>query len=355
MRGWRHRNQIHRRIDAAGATNRKDARKALLEIPAQHPRVEPDVPASDFLSEDFAGDDIARCQLGQPMPLEHEPLSFLIQQDRAFSTHGLGDELQRILRRIEGGRMELHEFHVGEPDSPTMRNRETISRGNLRIGRVAVDLPATARCQHRCIGDDLHRLSCDRRLDPEHHSVFGDQIENARFLQHLDPRRLLDALDQSARDLGTGLIAVRVDDSPARVGSFAAEFEIPSRLQIELRPRGRQFADTRGTFFDEDFDCLRVGEGSTCCQSILSMELGRVSSAQCCGDSSLRVSGRTIEERAFGQHHHVVVSRGAPCSVKTSNSASHYEKARPYPLGHALKSMRDEKLLKGVKSPCTAL
>jgi hypothetical protein len=34
--------------------------------------------------------------------------------------------------------------------------------------------------------------------------------------------------------------------------------------------------------------------------------------------------------------------------VKTSNSASHYEKARSYPLGHGLKSMRDEMRLKGV-------
>src|SRR5205085_2522892 len=96
-------------------------------------------------------------------------------------------------------------------------------------------------------------------------------------------------------------------------------------------------------------------EGGTCCQSILSMQLGRVSGAQCCGDSPLRISGRTIEERAFGQHHYVVVGRGAPCSVKTSNSASHYEKARPYPLGHALKSMRDDGPLKGVLLPCRVL
>src|SRR5204863_5560064 len=140
---------------------------------------------------------------------------------------------------------------------------------------------------------------------------------------------------------GAGLISVRVHDAPARVGSFAAEFEVAARLQIELRTGGRQFADARGTFFDEDFDRFRVSEGGARCQSILPMQLGRVSGAECCGDSPLRVSGRAIEERPFGQHHYVVVSRGAPCSVKTSNSASHYEKARSYPLGHALKSMRD--------------
>ena len=57
------------------------------------------------------------------------------------------------------------------------------------------------------------------------------------------------------------------------MGSLAAKFEIPSRLQIELRAGSRQLANTRGTFFDEDLDCFRVGEGCTRCQSVLSMQL----------------------------------------------------------------------------------
>jgi hypothetical protein len=36
--------------------------------------------------------------------------------------------------------------------------------------------------------------------------------------------------------------------------------------------------------------------------------------------------------------------------VKTSNSAPHHEKARTYPLGHAVKSMRDMTHLKGPPS-----
>jgi hypothetical protein len=77
------------------------------------------------------------------------------------------------------------------------------------------------------------------------------------------------------------------------------------------------------------------------------MQLRRISGAQCSGDSALGIRRRTVEKRSLGQHQHIAVSGSAPCGVKTSNSAPHHEKARPYPLGHALKSMRDTMRLKG--------
>jgi hypothetical protein len=42
---------------------------------------------------------------------------------------------------------------------------------------------------------------------------------------------------------------------------FTTELEVPARLQIELRSRSRQLANTCGTFFDEDLDCFCVSQG----------------------------------------------------------------------------------------------
>src|SRR3954468_12408961 len=109
---------------------------------------------------------------------------------------------------------------------------------------------------------------------------------------------------------------------------FATELEIPARFQVELGTRGRQLAHSSGAFLDEHLNRFRVSEGSARCQSILSMQLGRISRSQCGGYSSLGVRRRAVEKRPFGDHQYVGVSRGAPCSVKTSNTASHYEKAR---------------------------
>jgi hypothetical protein len=124
------------------------------------------------------------------------------------------------------------------------------------------------------------------------------------------------------------------------VGSLATEFEVPTRLQIELRTCGRQLTDTRGTLFDEDLDCFGVSEGRTRCQSVLSMQLRRISGAQRRRDSALRIGSGAVEQRPLGEDHHVAVAGSAPRSVKTSNSASHHEKARPDSFGHEVKSTR---------------
>jgi hypothetical protein len=127
---------------------------------------------------------------------------------------------------------------------------------------------------------------------------------------------------------------MRMDDSPSGMRRFTTELEVSARLQIELRTCSRQLTNTRRTFFDEDLDCFCVSEGGTRGQSILAVKLGRISSAKCRGNSALRVCGGAVEQRALGKDHHIAFSGSAPRSVKTSNSAPHYEKARPYSLCH---------------------
>jgi hypothetical protein len=142
-----------------------------------------------------------------------------------------------------------------------------------------------------------------------------------------------------------------MNDPTARVGSLATKLEIAARLEIELRTCRRQLTHARGAFFDEDLHCFRVGERGTRRQSVLAMQLRRISRSQRGGDSTLRIRSGAVKKGAFGKDHHVAVSRGAPRSVKTSNSASHYEKARSYPLGHVLKYRGSRSPI----SPCRAL
>jgi hypothetical protein len=131
------------------------------------------------------------------------------------------------------------------------------------------------------------------------------------------------------------------------MSGLTTKLEIPSGLQIKLRTGRRQLTNASRTLFDKNLNGLGISEGCSRCECIQSMQLGRVSGAKRGSNSALRVCGGAVEQRALGDNHHVTVSRGAPCSVKTSNSASHYEKARPYPLGHTLKSMRDNNAFEG--------
>src|SRR2546423_3476669 len=170
--------------------------------------------------------------------------------------------------------MKLNELHVGERSARAMRDCVAIAGRNLRIRRVPVDLSASSRRQHGRIGDYLDGFPSDRGANTIYDTILCDEVENSSLLEDFDPLGLLHALDQSARDFGACLIAVRVYNASPGVRGLSTELEVSAGLQVELRTRGRQFADARGTFFDEEFDCFRVSEGSTRCQSVLSMQLG---------------------------------------------------------------------------------
>ena len=283
------------------------------------------------------------------MLLEHEALALFVEENRAFAAHRFRDQLQRILGRVERGRMKLHELHVGELGARAVRDRVAIAGRHLRIRGVPIDLAASSGREHRRIRDYLDSLSRDRRANSVDNSVFHDEVEDARLLEHFDPLALLHPLDQRARDFGAGLISVRVYDAPPRMRRLAAELEVSARLEVEVRAGGRQLTDARGSLFDQNLHRLRIAERGTRGQRILPMQLRRISGAQCRGDPALSVGRRAVEQRSLGQHHHVAVRGSAPCSVKTSNSAPHHQKARTYPLGHVLKSMRDVRCMKGVR------
>src|SRR5438094_7051038 len=70
------RDEILRRIDPARAAKRKNSGESLLERTAELPRIEPHSPAALLLTENLAGNDVARSELGELVPSRHEPKLF---------------------------------------------------------------------------------------------------------------------------------------------------------------------------------------------------------------------------------------------------------------------------------------
>src|SRR5688572_19085074 len=254
MRGWSYRNQLRRGVDSACATQRKNARKAFYKEPAELPCIEPHPPAAGLLSEYLARNYIAGRQLRQPMPLRHESHELFVEQHCSLTTHRLRYERQRILRRVQCGRMELHELHVSEPGSAAVRNRVAVAGGDLWVRRVAIYLSAATRSQHGRVGDDLDRFSRDGRANSVTCPIVHDQLEYARFFENVDALAVLHPLDQSARDFRTGLIAVRVYDPAPRMRRLATELEIASRLEVEAGSGRAELSHSSGTLFDENLD-----------------------------------------------------------------------------------------------------
>ena len=107
---------------------------------------------------------------------------------------------------------------------------------------------------------------------------------------------LAHARDERPRDLGPGLVAVRVDDAVLRVRRFASEREASARIEVEVRAGGLQFAHARRPFFDEHLDGRRIAQRRARGERVLTVQRRRIAGAERRGDAALRVRGRAVEE-----------------------------------------------------------
>ena len=194
----------------------------------------------------------------------------------------------------------------------------------------------------------------DARAHADARAATHDEIEHARFLEHANALGVAHASHERARDLGAGLIAVRVDDAILRVRRLAPELEPAARIEIELRAGGLQLANARRAFFDQHLHRRRVAQRRTRGERVLPVERGRVAGAERGGDAALRVRGGAVEQRALGEQQHVAVLRRAPRRVQPGDAAADDEKPRANPIGHAERYQRGSASSAQVLAPVAA-
>ena len=230
--------------------------------------------------------------------------------------------------------MKLHELHVGERHAGAVRDRVAVARRHDGICRVPINLAAAARRQHRRVGDDVRRATLHAGAHADARAAPHDQLEHARLLEHADLFRGAHARDERARDLGTGLVAVRVHDAVLRVRRLAAERQPPVRIEIEMRAGRLQLAHASRPFFDEHLDRRRVAQRGAGGERVLPMQRRRVARAERRGDAALRVRGGAVEERLFRRQNDVAALRRAPRRVQPRDAAADDEKAGANAIGH---------------------
>ena len=91
-------------------------------------RIEEGAAAGRDLGEHAARHDVARRELGERMERQHEALAGVVDQRRAFAAQRLGRERRRIAADIDRGRMELHEFGIGDDGAGARRDRKARAR-----------------------------------------------------------------------------------------------------------------------------------------------------------------------------------------------------------------------------------
>src|SRR6266516_1870244 len=150
--------------------------------------------------------------------------------------------------------MKLDELHVNDDCSRAPRHCDAVSSRDIRIGRIQVDFPATARRQHDSIRTDRFYFSrffiqnidaktaifcCETEL------ACGDQIDRHMILKQLNMRLPAELAQQSVLDLFSRHVP-HMQHPTLRVAALLAEIEFAMARDlalIELQPKFHQLSD----------------------------------------------------------------------------------------------------------------
>ena len=318
MAGGSDRDQVGDRVDSVGTGGRQDGREAPLpELRSEMPGVQPHVrlPGLVHPPGDRLRDHVARSQVGELVDAPHEAVSLEVDEERALTTHRLGDQrllAARVGSEVHHGRVELHELQVAQHRAGAQRDRHAIAGRHRGVRGLREDLTEAAAGQH-------HRAASDRpdtvALALAHHvqghpgdaTVVGEeQVDGERVLDHVDLGRVLGRRDQGPLDLRPGRVTARVRDPVAVVAALAGEREHAVVVVVEVRPERDQLAHGLGALGHQDARGLGVAPAGAGDQGVALVLLGGVPGTERRGDAALGPLGRARRQHVLGDDQDLV-------------------------------------------------
>ena len=204
--------------------------------------------------------DVTRGQRESRVILLHEFLSVFGAQHAAITAHGFGDEERGAVSRVEKGcRMELDEFHVLHCSLGTVYHGNAVSRGHQRIGGVAVNGFATARCHDGDFGKEGVHLA--RRFVQHVGTValdagsvagyddslmmLGDDFHGVVVGQYGDVGMLLYGFNEACLYF-CARIVLMVEDTEFGVAAFLVQVKFSVLLLVEVHSPFDKLLDLSG-------------------------------------------------------------------------------------------------------------
>ena len=169
----------------------------------------------------------------------HELLTLLVAEHRSVASHGLGDkEARTVAGVIEGGGMELDEFHVLDRAFGTIDHRNAVARRYERIGCGLVDRSHAAcgyegdarqecvdfaglRVEHiGSVAGDVGSAACDNLAE----MVLGDNLDREMMFEDIDILVGSDGFDKRLLDFKAGVVGM-VEYAELGVASLTVKVE----------------------------------------------------------------------------------------------------------------------------------
>ena len=170
---------------------------------------------------------VAWCQTQSLVIFLHEFLTCRQAENTSVAAHRLGDEVSRMgfAWVIEGGRVELHEFHVLHLALGTIDHGNAVARGDIWIGSRGIHSTCATRSHQSdfrkvgvdfaCVGiQNVGTIAFDVGRATRHTNtevVLRDDFHGEVVFQNLNVGIVADGCHQSTLDFSTRIVGVVQD------------------------------------------------------------------------------------------------------------------------------------------------
>ena len=257
-----------------------------------------DAATLENLAKHCPGDDIAwgKVKQGRTVPL-HELFAVLVEQCCTFAARSFGE---KNAQSVHSGRVELEKFHILKRQTAPQRERNTIARHGVGIGRdLEYSSEATRRDHHSFGVKDVQLTGSDFVGDyPFRDVILDEQVHHLKFVEEPDVvlnallvQRLEDHMSRAIRcvtgSLDCGLTVISCVSSKRPLGDFAF------RRSTEGKTPVLKLKDRVDRFPRHDFDRILISEIITSfdCVEHVPFPAVRLHVSQCSTDAALRRAG----------------------------------------------------------------
>ncbi len=214
------------------------------------------------------------------------------------------------MRVEERGRVELHEFHVGDRGAGAVGHGDAVAGGDVRIAGIQIDFPGASRGQNGKAGaesddllgagnEDVGAQADIGRHPPVADLRLGDEIDGAVVFVDTDIRVALDRFDQRPFDLLAGDV-LGVEDAPGAVSPFAGQVVIAGFVPGKIDAPVDQVLDRFGAGFDDPANDVFPCQMSAGDDGVLHVGIEAVFGGENRGDPSLGQVGGGLGQFLLG-------------------------------------------------------
>lgn len=241
-------------------------------------------------------------------PAEHEAHAVRVDQVGALAAYRLRHQWLLALRvraEEQHGRVELHEFEVGDLGARAQCEGHAVARRDRGIGGRGEDLAHAAGGEdHGGCVHGSHAVVLALSHDVQGHTrgaAVGvrQEVQDERVLHRAQATRAY-RLDERPGDLGAGRVAARVRDAAAVVAALAGEFQVALGGLVEVGSGRDEAAYGVGALGDEDAYRVLVAQSHARDEGVVEVLFGGVALAEGRGDAALGPAGGAVVQACLG-------------------------------------------------------